>query len=84
VRTEAENIPSLISSLPSPPKLALDFVFVFVGLKLLLHFVTIFIAPYEVHRDEFLYLAMGEHLRLWTMDFPPAIAILAKLARLIF
>ena len=33
--------------------------------------------PYGVHRDEFLYLAMGEHLRLFRMDFPPLIAIVA-------
>jgi hypothetical protein len=50
-------------------------------LKLALHVTTAVITPYEVHRDEFLYLAMGEHLRLWAMDFPPAIAILAQLMR---
>lgn len=35
-------------------------------------------SPYEFHRDEFLYLAMGRHLRLWAMDFPPMIALLAR------
>ena len=52
-----------------------------VGLKLLAHVVTGLFSPYGFHRDEFLYLAMGAHLRLWHMDFPPLIAILAQLVR---
>ncbi len=36
---------------------------------------------YGFHRDEFLYLAMGDHLHLFRMSFPPMIAILAELAR---
>ncbi|HEU4700559.1 MAG TPA: glycosyltransferase family 39 protein, partial [Gemmatimonadales bacterium] len=47
----------------------------------LAHLATNLLSPYGVHRDEFLYVAMGEHLRLWAMDFPPAIAILARLER---
>lgn len=82
--TETADISSLRAGSPLPVKLALDLVIVFAGLQLVLHLVTIFVTPYEVHRDEFLYLAMGEHLHLWNMDFPPAIAILAKLARLLF
>jgi hypothetical protein len=39
--------------------------------------------PYGLHRDEFLYLAMGRHLRLWRMDFPPGIALLAEATRAI-
>ena len=50
-------------------------------MKLGLHLVVSIITPYELHRDELLYLAMGRHLRLWAMDFPPAIAVLAELAR---
>lgn len=46
-----------------------------------LHVVANVVSPYGVHRDELLYLAMGRHLRLWQMDFPPAIAILAELTR---
>lgn len=38
-------------------------------------------SPYGVHRDELLYLAMGEHLRVWRMDFPPFIAVLAQVTR---
>jgi 4-amino-4-deoxy-L-arabinose transferase-like glycosyltransferase len=54
------------------------------GIKLVAHAVTLIITPYEVHRDEFLYLAMGDHLNLWGMDFPPFIAILANVQRFLF
>jgi 4-amino-4-deoxy-L-arabinose transferase-like glycosyltransferase len=37
--------------------------------------------PYGFHRDELLYLGMGQHLRLWGMDFPPAIGIVAEVSR---
>jgi 4-amino-4-deoxy-L-arabinose transferase-like glycosyltransferase len=66
------------------PKLALGLVFVFVGANLAAHFITVAASPYGIHRDEFLYLAMGEHLRFWCWDFPPAIAVLANLARALF
>ena len=49
--------------------------------KLAVHLATNALGPYEFHRDEFLYMAMGEHLRLFGMDFPPAIAILSELTR---
>ncbi len=49
--------------------------------KLLLHAGTNLFGPYEFHRDEFLYMAMGEHLRLWHMDFPPFIAMLSETTR---
>jgi Dolichyl-phosphate-mannose-protein mannosyltransferase len=39
--------------------------------------------PYGFHRDELLYMAMGQHLRLWTMDFPPFIAIVSRIVRAI-
>lgn len=70
---------------PEPwSRLALGLVIGFAAVKLLAHFLTVAVTPYGVHRDEFLYLAMGEHLRLWGMDFPPAIALLAKAARGLF
>ena len=47
-----------------------------------LHVVVNATTPYGVHRDEFLYMAMGRHLRLWRMDFPPLIAIAAQASRL--
>ena len=57
---------------------------VMVGLKLLAHAVSQAVTPYGVHRDELLYVAMGDHLRLWQMDFPPFIALVANLQRFLF
>src|SRR4051812_21114089 len=48
------------------------------ALTVLMHFATNIFSPYGIQRDEFLYLAMGRHLHLWRMEFPPAIAILAR------
>lgn len=45
------------------------------GLHLLPH------PGYGFHRDELLYLAMGDHLNLVRMSFPPMIAVLARAAR---
>src|SRR5512139_988890 len=45
------------------------------------HVLVNLITPYGIHRDELLYLAMGRHLRLFRMDFPPLIAILAEVSR---
>ena len=50
----------------------------------ILHFATNVFTPYGIHRDEFLYLAMGRHLHLWRMDFPPAIALLAQFSHTLF
>jgi 4-amino-4-deoxy-L-arabinose transferase-like glycosyltransferase len=49
--------------------------------KLALHLAVNATTPYGFHRDELLYLAMGRHLRLWRMDFPPAIALIAEAVR---
>ena len=54
------------------------------ALKLALHLWVNAKTPYGIHRDEFLYLAMGRHLRLWQMDFPPGIALLAEATRGVF
>jgi hypothetical protein len=51
------------------------------GLKLALHLWVNATTQYGFHRDEFLYLAMGRHLQLWRMDFPPGIAVLAEATR---
>jgi len=66
---------------PEPVPLAVGIIGALAAVKLALHFGTNLFGPYEFHRDEFLYMAMGKHLRLWTMDFPPAIAILSQLER---
>jgi 4-amino-4-deoxy-L-arabinose transferase-like glycosyltransferase len=65
-------------------RLAIGLLIAFVVVKLLAHFVATIVSPYGIHRDEFLYLAMGKHLQFWGMDFPPAIAVLAKVSRGLF
>jgi len=51
---------------------------VFAALKFLLHFLTN--TNYGFHRDEFLYLAIGERLSWGYMEVPPVIAVFGKLA----
>ncbi|NNG14929.1 MAG: glycosyltransferase family 39 protein, partial [Gemmatimonadales bacterium] len=53
------------------------------GVALGIHVVTNLITPYEFHRDELLYFAMGTHLRLFHMDFPPLIALLSETVRVV-
>jgi len=67
---------------PAVAPLALGTVAALLALKLALHAVTNFVTPYEFHRDEFLYLAMGTHFRALHMDFPPLMALLGMTARL--
>jgi hypothetical protein len=64
-----------------PAQVAVWVVLAAVAVKLAMHVTAAIITPYGVHRDEFLYLAMGEHLRFWGMDFPPGIAMLAQMMR---
>lgn len=68
----------------SRARLAIGLLLAFVLVKLFAHFLATLFTPYEIHRDEFLYLAMGKHLQFWGMDFPPAIAVLAKVSRALF
>lgn len=51
---------------------------------LLVQGIARFVSPYEFHRDELLYLAMGKHLRVFRMDFPPFIALAALLQQALF
>ncbi len=46
--------------------------------------IVLAVTPYGIQRDAFLYFAMGDHLRLWHMDFPPLIAIMGNLQTAIF
>ncbi len=46
-----------------------------------LHVIVNRLSPYGFQRDEFLYMAMGRHLQLWRMDFPPFIAIVSQVER---
>ncbi|HEX2723351.1 MAG TPA: glycosyltransferase family 39 protein [Gemmatimonadaceae bacterium] len=63
-------------------KLAAGPITAFALTAIALHLLTNLFSAYGVHRDEFLYLAMGRHLDLFRMEFPPAIAILARISML--
>jgi 4-amino-4-deoxy-L-arabinose transferase-like glycosyltransferase len=78
------NDPSpTVAGLPRPP-FAAGLVLAQAALKLGLHLGVNARTPYGIHRDELLYLGMGSNLRLWGMDFPPAIAIVAEVSRTLF
>ena len=65
------------------PAFATREVYAIAALTLALHLVTNLVTPYGIHRDEFLYFAMGRHLRLWHMDFPPFIAMVSEVQRFV-
>ena len=69
------------SGLPPRPPFAAGLVLLQAALKLVLHLTVNLHTPYGFHRDELLYLGMGRHLRIWGMDFPPAIGIIAEVSR---
>jgi hypothetical protein len=50
--------------------------------KLTIHFLTS--TTYELHRDEMLYFAMGNHLHFGYASTPPLIAFLAFVSRMLF
>jgi len=66
---------------PERPAVAWRLIGALAALKLCIHVLTNVVTPFEFHRDEFLYFAMGDHLRLWRMDFPPLIAVLSRTVR---
>jgi 4-amino-4-deoxy-L-arabinose transferase-like glycosyltransferase len=66
---------------PPRPAFAASLVLVQAAIKLVVHVTVNSRTPYGIHRDELLYLAMGRHLKLWGMDFPPGIAIVAEVSR---
>jgi hypothetical protein len=66
------------------PPFAVRVVGALAATKLALHLFVLAVTPYGVHRDEFLYFSMGEHLHFWQMDFPPAMAVLANLSHALF
>src|SRR5688500_14559906 len=67
---------------PAPPLARAAWVIA--AVVLLAHLAANAWSPYGVHRAEFLYMAMGEHLRFWRMDFPPFIALLSRGTRALF
>ncbi len=69
---------------PSAVKDGLSFWVWIISIGLVIFHIAVNVwGPYGFHRDEFLYLAMGEHLRLFGMDFPPFIALIANFTRMI-
>lgn len=66
---------------PPRPPFATGLVWPQAALKLVIHLAVNARTPYGIHRDELLYLAMGRHLQLGGMDFPPAIALVAEGSR---
>jgi 4-amino-4-deoxy-L-arabinose transferase-like glycosyltransferase len=75
--------PSSGSGLPQRPPFATGLVLLQAAFTLVLHVTVNRWTPYGIHRDELLYLGMGRHLQLWGMDFPPAIAIVAEVSRML-
>jgi hypothetical protein len=71
-----QNPPAPSDQSASSAPLALPVLLVL--LVLCSHLAINLFSPYGFQRDEFLYLAMARHLRLWSMDFPPFIALAAK------
>lgn len=69
-------------STPRPP-LAARALAALGALTFALHVLVNQFSPYGFQRDEFLYMAMGRHLRLWRMDFPPFIAMLSEAERFV-
>lgn len=76
------NMPMAVRPDRTRPALAVVAV-TFIVFKLAIHVFATAFTPYEFHRDEFLYFAMGNHLQLLRMDFPPMIAMLAEAVRAI-
>lgn len=67
--------------LPSPAPRPRDVALLLAAATVLMHVVVNLVTPYEFQRDEFLYFAMGQHLRFWRMDFPPLIGVVANATR---
>jgi 4-amino-4-deoxy-L-arabinose transferase-like glycosyltransferase len=63
------------------PRLAVVAIAALAAVAVALHVAVNWLSPYGVHRDELLYMAMGRHLRMWEMDFPPFVALLSELTR---
>ena len=73
---------AMLRSVPETrPHFAWGVVATIAAVTLLAHIATNAAGPYGFHRDEFLYMAMGERLRLWRMDFPPGIALVSRATR---
>ncbi len=54
------------------------------ALKMGIHLFTNTITAYGLHRDEYLYISESDHLAWGYMEVPPMIAIIGKIAKLLF
>ena len=78
----AQTVPAVSPRAQGPrPALAFGLIVLAALLVGAAHVAANYFTPYGFHRDEFLYLAMGRHLRLWAMDFPPMMALMARATR---
>lgn len=68
---------------PNRGRRLLAFALALVAMRIALPLASIHPA-WEFHRDEFLYFAMGDHLELLRMQFPPFIAVIARASRAVF
>ena len=75
---QEHQLNSIASPLPPTQPVPWRAIDALAAAKLMLHLTVLMLTPYGVHRDEFLYLSMGRHLRFWRMDFPPLIAMLVS------
>jgi hypothetical protein len=82
-RTAGRPLPGYTTRVPHPSDGPLVPVRVLAAIVFLVHLAVSAWGPYELHRDALLYLAMGEHLHLLRMDFPPFIALVARAERLL-
>ncbi len=69
-------------ALPASRKPGAALVLALAGATFLLHLLTN--RHYNFFRDEFYYMACGEHLAWGYVDHPPLVAVLAKLSRALF
>jgi len=71
-----------INTLQSKISIEWMLIIFFVLIKLLIHFLTY--SNYELHRDAYLYYAQGENLAWGYVAVPPSIAMVSKIATIIF
>jgi len=53
-------------------------------LKMAVHIFTNTVTKYGLHRDEYLYISDSDHLAWGYMEMPPMLAVVGKIARLLF
>ncbi len=81
--TASATIPSSVRHATPADRRLLAFALLLVAIRFA--FPLLLLNPaWEFHRDEFLYFAMGDHLEWFRMQFPPLIAVVARVGRALF